>query len=195
MPNQIKKKSLDEYVLESVDIQVENFNSLYELANVCERSVILKYEEMVKKIVEKDLPEKRPMDDLEMKTDLPYEEEYAVANLCPYSFYHGWYFPKRINDYFNKYVMFNGVNERIINDWSETYKYLMKKIIFKYNRKKIMLKSLVNTGRIKVLLDMFPDAKFIHLYRNPYKVYSSTWKLYRKILPIFALQKINTKKL
>jgi len=89
--------------------------------------LFLGHEKFVKKIVERDLPEKRPMDDLEMEVDLPYEEEYAIGNLCPYSFYHAWYFPKKLNDYFNKYVLFEGVNPIIIKKWQETYAYLLKK--------------------------------------------------------------------
>jgi len=73
--------------------------------------------------------------------------------------------------------------------------YFLKKISFKNNGKKIILKSLVNTAKIKLLLEMFPDAKFIHIYRNPYEVYLSTWKLYDSILPIFSFQHVDKDKL
>jgi hypothetical protein len=33
------------------------------------------------------------------------------------------------------------------------------------------------------------------MYRDPYKVYLSTWKLYRKILPIFSFQKLENNEL
>jgi len=71
----------------------------------------------------------------------------------------------------------------------------VKKITYKYKKKRILLKSLVNTARIKYLLEVFPDAKFIHIYRDPYKVYLSTWKLYKKILPIFSFQHITVEEL
>jgi hypothetical protein len=71
------------------------------------------------------------------------------------------------------------------------YQYFLKKITYKYNGKQIVLKSLVNTAKIKHLLSMFPDAKFIYLYRNPYEVYMSTWKLYNSILPFFSFQHID----
>ncbi|MCD6448174.1 MAG: sulfotransferase [Thermoplasmata archaeon] len=144
----------------------------------------------LRKLVEERLPEKRPMDDLEMDAGLPYEEEYAIANLCSYSFYHGWYFPKKINYYFRKYVLFEGVSEEVKQKWKNWYEYLLKKITLKHDGKRILLKSPVNTGRIKLLLEIFPDAKFIHIYPNPYKVYLSTWRLYEKILPIFSFQHI-----
>jgi len=151
----------------------------------------LAFESFLKKIVEQELPEKRPMDNLEMETSLPYEEEYAVANLCPYSFYHGWYFPKNMYSYFKKYVLFTGVNKEIIDQWKNSYLYLIKKITYKYNSQRILLKSLVNTARIKLLLEIFPEAQFIHLSRHPLKIYLSTWKLYKKILPIFSFQQID----
>ncbi len=152
--------------------------------------VFLKWDKFFKKIVKRHLPEKRPMDDLEMEADLPYEEEYAIANLSQYSFYHGWYFPKRIFDYFRKYVLFEGVSKEIKEKWKKIYIYLLQKITYKHNGKRILLKSPVNTGRIKLLLETFPDAKFIHICRNPYKVYLSTWRLYEKILPIFSFQHV-----
>ena len=152
--------------------------------------VFLGSEKMFREIVKNHLPEKRPMDDLEMEADLPYEEEYAIANLSPYSFYHGWYFPRRIDYYFKQYVTFEGVESEAIEKWRQVYGYFLKKITYKNNGKRIMLKSLVNTGKIKLLLEMFPDAKFIHIYRNPYKVYLSTWKLYKKILPSFSFQHV-----
>jgi len=157
--------------------------------------LILENEKMFKDIVKNHLPNKRPMDNLEMNVDLPYEEEYAIANLSPYSFYHGWYFPKRMRQYFRKYVLFENVNDEIKERWMKIYHYFLKKIAYKNKGKRIMLKSLVNTARIPMLLDMFPYAKFIHIYRNPYKVYHSTWKLYRKILPIFSFQLISSKQL
>ncbi len=152
--------------------------------------VFLGNEKMFKGIVKNHLPEKRPMDDLEMDADLPYEEEYAIANLSPYSFYHGWYFPRRIDHYFKQQVTFEGDENETIEKWRQVYSYFLKKITYKNNGKRIMLKSLVNTGKIKLLLEMFPDAKFIHIYRNPYKVYFSTWKLYKRILPIFSFQHV-----
>jgi len=154
-------------------------------------SIFLAYENLLKSIVTKSLPNKRPMDNLEMKAMLPYEEEYAIANLSPYSFYHAWYFPKKIDYYFKRYVLFEDVDKEVIEEWEKTYTYFLQKISYKHDGKQIMLKSLVNTGKIKYLLAAFPDAKFIHLYRNPYEVYMSTWKLYNSILPIFSFQDID----
>ncbi len=158
-------------------------------------NIFLAYEKMLNNIVSNSLPSKRPMDNLEMKTYLPYEEEYAISNLSPYSFYHAWYFPHKIEDYFKKYVLFEDVSENIISDWKKNYIYFLKKISYKNKGRQIILKSLVNTAKIKHILEMFPDAKFIHLCRNPYPLYYSTWKLYNSILPIFSFQNVDKEKL
>ena len=157
--------------------------------------VFLGSERLFGEMVKKRLPDKRPMDDLEMRAGLPYEEEYALANMCTQSFYHAWYFPRKWDHYFRKYVLFDGIGEKEKNKWRNAYIRLLKKIAYKHDGKTILLKSPVNTGRIKELLEIFPDAKFLHIYRNPYRVYLSTWKLYRKILPIFSFQHIDMEEL
>ncbi len=157
--------------------------------------MIIAHEKMFRDMVKKHLPAKRPMDDLEMHANLPYEEEYAIANLSVYSFYQGWYFPKNWKYYFDRYVLFNDVSEEEITAWKQIYTYFLKKISYKNNEKRILLKSPINTARIRELLDIFPDAKFIHIYRNPYKVYMSTWKLYKSILPLFSFQHITSNEL
>jgi len=157
--------------------------------------VFLGWEKLFGEMVKKRLPDKRPMDDLEMHAGLPYEEEYAIANMCQQSFYHAWYFPKKWDYYFRKYVLFEGINEKEKRRWRNAYIRLLKKIAYKHDGKMVLLKSPVNTGRIKELLEIFPDAKFLHIYRNPYRVYLSTWKLYKKILPIFSFQHIEVEEL
>ncbi|MEF8848632.1 MAG: sulfotransferase [Candidatus Thermoplasmatota archaeon] len=154
--------------------------------------IIIDKEKFLKNLVKNHLPAKRPMDDLEMKVDLPYEEEYAIANLSQYSFYHGWYFPKKMKSYFDKYVTFKNISKNDIEKWKQVYDYFLKKINYKNEGKPILLKSIVNTARIKNILKLYPNAKFIHIHRNPYEVYMSSWRLYKKILPIFSFQHISS---
>ena len=64
----------------------------------------------------------------------------------------------------------------------------MKTVTFDKPGKRLILKNPPNSTRIKELLEIFPDAKFIHIYRNPYKVYLSTKKMRTKVLDKLALQ-------
>jgi hypothetical protein len=65
---------------------------------------------------------------------------------------------------------------------------LLKRITFLRNRP-VLLKSPTHTARIKVLLNLFPQAKFIHIIRNPYDVFASNLKLWRDIYSHKFLQK------
>ena len=56
-----------------------------------------------------------------------------------------------------------------------------------------MLKNPVNTARIRLLLELFPDAKFVHAVRCPYDVFASTVHLHSRILPLTTLQRIPLK--
>ena len=52
----------------------------------------------------------------------------------------------------------------------------------------IVIKNPLNTGKIKLLLEMYPDAKFIHIYRNPVVTYLSTNRFYKSLLPATYLE-------
>ena len=54
--------------------------------------------------------------------------------------------------------------------------------------KRLLLKNPHNTARIKILKDMFPNAKFIFIHRNPLEVYQSTEHLYKKTIRSQFLQ-------
>ena len=148
-----------------------------------------------KLITSKVIPNKRPMDNVALSSDLPQEEEYAIGNISQYSFYHGFFFPKNIKKYFKKFVLFEGVSEEIKNDWKYIYMKILKKATFSVNGKRLIIKNPSNTARIKLLLEIFPNAKFIHIYRNPYIVYKSTSHLYKKLLPEFILQDVDEKEI
>jgi len=45
-----------------------------------------------------------------------------------------------------------------------------------------------NLARIKVLLEMFPEARFIFIYRNPYNVIESFYRFLQEVIPAIQLQ-------
>jgi len=155
--------------------------------------ICLHKNQFLKNLVSNALPNNRLSDDVELNANVAYEEEDAISNLCSHSYRHGWAFPKNIEKYFDKYVLFEGISKKELKEWKKTYKFYVKKNSYKHNGKKLILKSLINTGRIKHILDIFPDAKFIYLYRNPYEVYPSTLNFYKKSIPIFSFQQIDEK--
>ncbi|HUT82051.1 MAG TPA: sulfotransferase [Candidatus Bathyarchaeia archaeon] len=144
-------------------------------------------EKLFKNAVQKSMPTKRRMDNVYLRVDEPTEEEFGLINFTPYSQYHGVSFPKERN-YFKQYCTFEGVSERIINKWRRIYLYYLKKITYHSGGKRLVLKNPPSTARIKLLLELFPHAKFIHIHRNPLNVYSSTKLMYANQFPYFYLQ-------
>lgn len=150
-------------------------------------SIFISGEKMFKPIVVSSLPKKRPQDDGDLNADLPQEDIYALGSLSPYSYYHGWCFPRNMEHY-NNYINFTNASPETIEDWKKTYLFLLKKITMFYKGKQLVLKNQDNTGKIPQLLEMFPDAKFIYMYRNPYDLYMSMLKFMRKVIPLYCVQ-------
>ena len=150
-------------------------------------SIFISGEKLFKPIVVASLPKKRPMDDGDLGADLPQEDIYALGALSPYSYYHGWCFPQNMAHY-NNYIDFKNASPQTIEDWKKTYLFLLKKITMFHQGKQLILKNQDNTGKIPQLLEMFPDAKFIYMYRNPYDLYMSMLKFMRKVIPLYCVQ-------
>ena len=138
------------------------------------------------------VPSKRPQDNVKLTLDEPAEEEQPFSTISPYSSIHAFFFPNN-QDYFTKYHLFEGISEEEKKGWQKDYLFLLKNIAFYNNKKDLLLKNPHNTGRVKELLELFPDAKFIFLHRDPYTVFRSTKRLYAKMINTQFLQFMSLK--
>ena len=136
------------------------------------------------------VPRKRYMDNMDLSLDLPQEEEVALANLSRHSFYHYWSFPRSIDHYLRTGLFLDGVSDGVRAEWKAAYLHILKKATFTMQGRRLVVKNPANTGRIRLLLELLPDAKFIHIYRNPYDVFLSTRYFHWRILAIAALQDV-----
>ncbi len=148
----------------------------------------LTFGKITSKILDAFMPKTRPQDNVRAGADMPKEEEFALANLGTVSMVHGYYFPRQLMANFEESVLFEGKAEHK-EKWKKNLKYFAQKLSYKYPEKRLLLKSPFNTGRIKEILEVFPDASFIHIHRNPYEVFQSNVHLYEKIIPVLGLQK------
>lgn len=104
----------------------------------------------------------------------PGEEDAAMTTTTnPRGSQWGYFFPKMMMSQFRKYVLFQGTRETEVEGWKADYLFLLKKISLANQGKQLILKSPPNTARVKLLLSMFPRARFIMVHRNPYEVYVS----------------------
>jgi hypothetical protein len=137
------------------------------------------------------MPAQRPMDEMDWPLNAPQEEEIALGKVLPWSFYNQFLFPRRASELFDKYVLFSGAKPRDIEDWKRQYLRILKVASLHAGGKRLILKNPVNTARVGLLFDMFRPARFIHIHRDPYDVFSSTRNLHRKVLAFSALQRVS----
>ena len=119
----------------------------------------------------------------------------ALTSTGRMSFYHVSFFPRCMQRIFNEAVMFDGGNPVLIENWKHQYLNFLRKIQFAQPGMPLLLKNPANTARISLLREMFPGARFIHIHRNPYKVFVSTIHLYLKAQEAWGLHRPNRERL
>jgi omega-hydroxy-beta-dihydromenaquinone-9 sulfotransferase len=132
-------------------------------------------------------PTKRPMDNMAAGWDRPQEDEFALCMLGQPSPYLTIAFPNN-GPIFPEYLDLEGLPTRALASWKKTFKRFLQTITYR-GGKRLVLKSPPHTCRIKVLKEMFPDAIFIHIVRNPYVVFPSTVNLWKSLYERQGLQK------
>ena len=138
----------------------------------------------------------RPMDNMRIALDLPQEEEVALANSTHLSSLHYLSFSQKAPEYLDRYVLLgdgSGLARAELRRWEEEYIEIVRKATIHWSGRRLVLKTPVNQGRIPSLLRMFPDAKFVHIVRDPFVVFQSMLHMHKKVLPLFQLQDIDWK--
>jgi hypothetical protein len=141
------------------------------------------------------IPPTRKGDNVKLAPDFPQEEDFILGMVNPLCFYYFWMFPKNIKEYYKKYIQFDGISRELINEWNSEYQLLIKKALKNTNTRCFVSKNPPNTGRIKQLLEIFPDARFIHIHRHPVTVFLSTRHFFSKMLPFLQFQSITDEEL
>jgi hypothetical protein len=133
------------------------------------------------------LPTKRPMDDVRISFRAPNEDEFALCQMTLCSPYLGFTFPRR-QPHYDRFLTLRGAGEGVVARWKAALAQFLRKLTWKDGRP-LVLKSPPHTGRIGLLLELFPGARFVHIRRNPYAVFESTWHWLRASGPWFHLQR------
>lgn len=132
------------------------------------------------------IPSQRPMDNMEAGWDRPQEDEFALCNLGLPSPYLTMAFPNeppQDEDYWSLENVPHEARER----WKRVFMKFLLEITCR-RPKRIVLKSPPHTGRVKILLEMFPNARFIHITRHPCAIFPSTVHLWKSLYAIESLQ-------
>lgn len=135
------------------------------------------------------VPKKRPMDNMALSFAAPQEDEFATLLSCFRSVYLGVTFPRHEADY-RRYLAFHDVPASEVAEWKASFLRFARKLTLKYGRA-LVLKSPPHTARIRLLLEMFPQARFVHIHRDPYTVFRSTQHYFNTALWYTCLQRPN----
>jgi len=135
------------------------------------------------------MPAKRPMDNVAISLDGPQEEEIALVNATADAPLHFMSFPRALPGIYERWVTDLGADARDVERWKRQYLEVVKKATILAEGRRLVLKTPPNTARVPVLLELFPEARFVHIVRSPYRVYQSMRNMYRKMLPGQVLQR------
>jgi hypothetical protein len=131
------------------------------------------------------LPKRRPMDNMAAGWDRPQEDEFALCNMGLVSPYTQIAFPNRPQG--EEYLDMQSVPIEELERWKAGLMRFMQRLTWRAN-KPIVLKSPPHTARIRLMLELFPDARFIHIVRDPYTIFSSTVRLWKSLYDVEGLQ-------
>jgi len=132
------------------------------------------------------MPSKRPMDNVAAGWHAPQEDEFALCSMGIPSPYLRMAFPNCGEEYLD-YLDMDGLDEQQLQAWQDGLLEFMRRVTLRHG-KRLVLKSPTHTGRIGLLANMFPRAKFIHIVRDPYAVVASTLRLWKSLDAVQGLQ-------
>jgi hypothetical protein len=133
------------------------------------------------------MPSRRPMDDMALGWQRPLEDEFALCNLGQPSPYLTFAFPNhppQCTEYFDLEALTPAQRQQ----WNRAFVHFLKQLTFR-QQKRLVLKSPTHTYRIRVLLELFPKARFVHIVRNPFVVLPSTIHAWRMLYQLLGLQR------
>ena len=125
------------------------------------------------------MPSRRPMDNMLVGWDRPQEDEFALCNMGLPSPYLSFAFPNGpLQD--PEHLDLKGVEPVDLDRWKRKFVWFLKCLTVQ-NPKRIVLKSPAHTARVKVLLQLFPEARFVHIVRDPYALFPSTMRTWQRL--------------
>jgi omega-hydroxy-beta-dihydromenaquinone-9 sulfotransferase len=129
---------------------------------------------------------RRYQDEMALGVGVPSEDEFALCVMTGLSPYMGWCFPGDGARY-DRYLTFRDAEEGEVARWGDALTSFLKKLTLRHGRP-LVLKSPPHTARIGLLLRLFPDARFVHIRRDPYVVFRSTRHMMRVAQPLYHLR-------
>ena len=152
------------------------------------------FQGLVKFFMRVFMPGKRPTDDMKMHPDFPQEEELALGHERFFSFYYWFYFPRQAESILDDFLYLNDPKSEKSMEFRENYKEYIRRCKLNTKGEVYISKNPANTFRIEILRDMFPDARYIYLRRDPYETLESSRVFFRSLVKGISLQDLEEHK-
>jgi hypothetical protein len=153
-------------------------------------NLVLTQKKWLKALINSILPNRRPFDGYALDMDLPQEEDFALLSLQGKSIYKLFYFPKDFDTIYDQELHFDRYSLKEQKRWKKKYQTFVHKAMLNTNGQRYMSKNPCNIFRIKTLMELYPQARFVFIYRNPYTVVDSISRFFNEILPGSELQRL-----
>jgi len=137
--------------------------------------------------LETQLPKSRLIDKVPVRPDSPQEDEIGLSNMLPFSFMHAYYFPSVLQKALDRGLFWEGLKPAEKNRWRRQLSSYTRKLYVQQGNRRLVIRNPAHMARISELRRIFPGAQFIHIHRNPYRVFLSMQNFYRQLLPALAL--------
>lgn len=138
-------------------------------------------------VLERILPDKRPMDAMDFSMRSPQEDEFAILNLGLKTPYRYMAFPS-VGAGEAQRQAFWPQDEAEWEEWTGPWLQFLKCVAHANPGKRLVLKSPPHTGRVAHLVKLFPDAKFIHISRRPGPLFASNMKMNKAMAATQSLE-------
>ena len=132
------------------------------------------------------MPSKRPMDNVAAGWSRPQEDEFALANMGAPSPYRRMAFPATSSPE-PVALDVTKLPPADLDRWRRALTRFLARLAVRDARRPV-LKSPPHTARLGVLAEMFPEARFLHVVRDPFVVFPSTIRLWRSLDDVQGLQ-------
>lgn len=132
------------------------------------------------------MPGSRPMDNMPVGMARPQEDEFALMNLGVGSPYLDWAFPNRGKTH-DEFLTLKPLDEATREQWKSEFDWFLRRVAM-CNPKRLVLKSPTHTARVSALLELFPDARFLHVVRNPLDTIPSTIRTWTRMTDALSMQ-------
>lgn len=132
------------------------------------------------------MPRNRPMDDMPVGMARPQEDEFALMNLGIKSPYLEWAFPNRGWQY-DDYLTLQSLPPDERQRWKDAFDWFVRRLTL-LSPNRLVLKTPTHTARVATLVELYPEARFVHVVRNPLETIPSTIRTWTRMTDAMSLQ-------